>query len=109
MKTTPMRYIFIFSFIYIPIADLLHLSNPIIFFSHATYHVMRDHPKHGQNIMGGMFGSRVNATLINTQHLKVLQTILHESTAEWKWGIDQQLLKKYLWPLVETDVVAHES
>ena len=71
--------------------------------------MMRDHPKHPNVIMGGMFGSRVNATIITTNHLKIFQTILNESKGNWRKGTDQKLLQEHLWPVARTDLVAHDS
>ena len=78
-------------------------------FSTATYHVMRDHPEHRAQIPGGMFGTRVNASLIKYSHFQILQRILQAANVTWYKGQDQSLLNRFLWPICKHDLIAHDS
>ena len=69
---------------------------------------MRDNPAHNTAVLGGMFGTRVNATLIASSHLKILRAMLKKSKGKSK-GWDQSLLRKHFWPVAELDLVAHDS
>ncbi len=78
---------------------------------------MRDHPEHGAVILAGMFGMRrkqnsssTNLTAMNN----VLHTMLNYSKGKnRKKGIDQALLKIFLWPYFLAppvwDAVTHDS
>ncbi len=71
--------------------------------SQATYHAMRDHPKHAAPILAGMFGTRMSK-VDKIGHLslmrEILDKMLQESLGQWKdKGLDQDLLRKHLWPL----------
>ena len=60
-------------------------------------------------MLGGMFGTRVNASLITSNHLKILRTILHKAKGKRAKGWDQSLLNKHLWPVAKMDLIAHDS
>jgi hypothetical protein len=67
------------------------------------FHVVRDHPWHGTEIMGGIWGAV--GGLIKPE---MLQPFI-SSTAEIRFYEDQFFLKKYVWPHVRAHALTHDS
>jgi len=67
------------------------------------FHVLHDHPRHlTHKILGGMWGSiggYLNSSLIDQFPV----------ASKAYYGIDQDWLQKYVWPIVEADAVIHVS
>ncbi len=70
---------------------------------------MRDHKYHGVAVMGGMFGMRLDD--VNAATLKEVFANMVKSSPRRRSGkgYDQTLLSKYLWPVMQGDVVQHDS
>ena len=79
--------------------------------SDATYHVMRDHPLHGVALPAGMFGMR-RLQQEGAEHVRsdLFATMLEKGRRHKGHYLDQELLKKHLWPLMlEGSALAHDS
>ncbi|KAK8729825.1 hypothetical protein OTU49_008343 [Cherax quadricarinatus] len=78
------------------------------------FHVMRDHPSHDVHILGGMWGARWDQRLqYQRENALLLSSIrnemLEDAQGMTKYGEDQQILTKRLWPLMVGRVLAHDS
>nr|XP_045589397.1 uncharacterized protein LOC123751334 isoform X2 [Procambarus clarkii] len=78
--------------------------------SDKTFHVMRDHPFHCVSILGGLWGVRwrqefENSSMITVVKMNMLADSLHQTNR----GYDQNVLGKWLWPLMKGRVLAHDS
>lgn len=70
-------------------------------------HVMRDHPKHGVPVMGGMWCFR--PSLDSTLGRTALTILLHRSRNLRNKKYDQKLLQEILWPHVRDQTLEHDS
>ena len=73
------------------------------------FHVMRDNPQHFTEILGGMWGARMD-----TGHRVVFRRVMGEllegsRELSWRKGLDQELLTKYVWPIVMKFTCVHDS
>ena len=69
--------------------------------SDKDFHIMRDHPQHGTEILAGMWGCRNNILKpLREEFIKFIRTSQH--------GIDQQFLKK-IYPHVVNKSMIHAS
>ena len=66
------------------------------------FHVMRDHPYHRTEILGGMWGSRNNIL-----HDKISRKIWNYQKTD-KYQVDQNFLREEIWPLVRDNVCTHD-
>ncbi len=69
--------------------------------SDKLFHVMRDHPEHNTEILGGMWGARK----------PILQDINHLMKAYNKgdfWQVDQNFLREVVWPRISYTVCVHD-
>nr|XP_045587714.1 uncharacterized protein LOC123749642 [Procambarus clarkii] len=78
------------------------------------FHVMRDHPSHDAQILGGMWGARWDLGSDPRPHtahaLAALRdTMLREARGQTQRGQDQKILGKWLWPVMVGRMVAHDS
>ena len=65
------------------------------------FHVMRDHPEHNTEILGGMWGARK----------PILQDIVHLIKSYDKgdfWQVDQNFLRQIVWPRVAYTTFTHD-
>ncbi|XP_043215369.1 uncharacterized protein LOC122378412 [Amphibalanus amphitrite] len=76
--------------------------------SNKTFHVMRDHPWHGTEILAGMWGGW---NRYNDKYRPLRQKMLETGKLNEAKSWDQSQLKTILWPvLVRTgDVISHDS
>jgi hypothetical protein len=66
-------------------------------------HIMRDHPCHGNYpMLAGMFG-------IKGGTIKNVNSLLSLMTEEEHYNFDQLFLAKYIYPLIEEDVLKHDE
>ncbi|XP_015785311.1 uncharacterized protein LOC107362707 isoform X2 [Tetranychus urticae] len=72
------------------------------------FHVMRDHPQHAIEILGGMWGSLVNPTVLNITQLYGRALKAGYSALDGR-GPDQGFLQKYVWPIAKTIMTCHAS
>ena len=64
--------------------------------SEEPFHVMRDNPHHGTEILGGMWGARMD-TGHRDQFRAVMGELLEAARGlSWRKGLDQSLLTKYV-------------
>ena len=78
--------------------------------SNQTFHIMRDHPHHKTEILGGEWGTKLNLTRQNwaqTWQKAFNDPLLY--SARNHYGADQNLLTKYVWPWVKNQAVSHDS
>jgi hypothetical protein len=69
--------------------------------SDKLFHVMRDHPDHNTEILGGMWGARK----------PILQDMLHLMQSYKKgdfWQVDQNFLREVIWPRVAYTTFTHD-
>ena len=65
------------------------------------FHVMRDHPEHNTEILGGMWGAR-KPILQDMEHL------LASYNKENFWQVDQNFLREVIWPRVAYTTCTHD-
>jgi protein O-GlcNAc transferase len=63
-----------------------------------AFHIMRDHPAHGTEILGGMWGVKCNV-------LANMKDMIHKSDLE----VDQNFLRNEIYPLVKNDCCVHDE
>ena len=77
-----------------------------------TLHSMRDHPKHGIEILEGMWCYCLTNSLIRASHnieVMLKNAEKRSSTSEVTKQDDQNMLCKYLQPELKNDVIQHDS
>jgi hypothetical protein len=70
--------------------------------SDKNFHIMRDHPLHTTEILGGMWGCRNGI-------LKGIKKTIDEYTKGDFWQVDQNFLKEKIYPMVINDSFIHDS
>lgn len=69
--------------------------------SDKLFHVMRDHPEHNTEILGGMWGAKK----------PILQDMIHLMKSYKKgdfWQVDQNFLREVIWPRVAYTTFTHD-
>jgi len=66
------------------------------------FHIMRDHPWHGSQMLGGMWGARSGA-------LPEFNELMAQWNQEDRWQTDQDFLNKEIYPRVVNDTRVHAS
>ena len=72
--------------------------------SEKPFHAMRDHPQHGTEILGGLWGAK-KGLIKNMRYLM----------DNWNWhfrsskGDDQIFLREIIWPLCKDQSLVHDS
>lgn len=69
--------------------------------SNKGFHIMRDHPYHKTEILGGMFGIKKNT--INN-----LADLLDNYSKQDYWQVDQDFLRHSIYPLIYNNTVVHD-
>lgn len=69
--------------------------------SDKDFHIIRDHPKHTDKILAGMFGCR------NGAFNKYKETMLDFLKQKLDWGCDQYFLGKYIYPNIVDNSFIH--
>lgn len=67
-----------------------------------SFHIMRDHPWHGSQILGGMFGMKHGC-------LPEFGSLLNAWNAEDRWQTDQDFLNTDIYPRVVQNAMIHAS
>jgi len=70
--------------------------------SDKDFHIMRDHPQHGTQILAGMWGCRNG----------ILKGITQPANSYNKGNLkqaDQNFLRKHIWPKISNNVVSHDE
>ena len=70
--------------------------------SNKDFHIMRDHPYHNTEILGGMWGMRNGI-------LKNIKELIENYTKGAFWQVDQNFLKEKIYPLVVNNNFTHDS
>ena len=70
--------------------------------SDKSFHVMRDHPAHATEILGGMWGAKHGV-------LRVMSELIHKYSKGEFWQVDQNFLREKIWPLVMDDCFVHDE
>jgi hypothetical protein len=70
--------------------------------SDKDFHIMRDHPYHATEILGGMWGVR-------GQILSNMKQLIHEYTKGDFWQVDQNFLKEKIYPVIMRDMYIHDE
>ena len=70
--------------------------------SDKDFHIMRDHPYHNTEILGGMWGMRNGI-------LKNIKELIENYTKGDFWQVDQNFLKDIIYPLVVNNSFTHDS
>ena len=70
--------------------------------SNKDFHIMRDHPYHTTEILGGMWGCR-NGILSN------IKNIINEYNKGNFWQVDQNFLKEKIYPIIKNNSFVHDS
>jgi hypothetical protein len=70
--------------------------------SDKDFHIMRDHPHHKTEILGGMWGCR-NGLLNNISQL------INEYNEGDFWQVDQNFLREQVYPIVKNNSFVHDS
>lgn len=65
------------------------------------FHIMRDHPAHNTEILGGMWGARKPI-------LQDMKQLIDGYVKQSYWQIDQQFLRNVVWPRVVNDSCVHD-
>lgn len=65
-------------------------------------HIMHDHPYHAVPMLGGMWGYKQGA-------IPGFHDLLAGWNAEDRWQTDQEFLAQRIWPLIQHDVMNHDS
>lgn len=70
--------------------------------SDKSFHIMRDHPWHGTQILGGMWGVRGDI-------LKDMKPMIDEYSKGNFWQVDQNFLKEKVYNIIKNDCFVHDS
>ena len=74
--------------------------------SNYTYHVIRDHPSHGGNMLGGLWGAKVAD--ISTKDVLMWKRFLYTDVGAG-WGPDQKLLSDTIYGHIKGNLIQHDS
>lgn len=77
--------------------------------SNYSVHVMRDHPDHGTDILGGMFGLRQSTPQQKEQNSKDFDAMVDLLRERWQKGSDQSALSYVISPRASKDSLIHDS
>lgn len=66
------------------------------------FHIMRDHPAHGTEILGGMWGSKKGT-------IKNIKLLINEYIKGNFWQVDQNFLREKIYPIVRLDSMVHDE
>ena len=70
--------------------------------SYKSFHIMRDHPWHGTQILGGMWG-------VKYPKLKRMKEMIEEYKKGNFWQVDQNFLKEKIYSLIVNDCMSHDE
>lgn len=70
--------------------------------SNKNFHIMRDHPYHRTEILGGMWGCRHGI-------LKNIKKLIEDYNKGDFWQVDQNFLREKIYPLVVNQSIIHDS
>jgi len=70
--------------------------------SDKDFHIMRDHPSHDTNIMGGLWGARGDV-------VRNINDLISDWDVVSAYQNDQTFLKRMVWPQIEHNAMIHDS
>ena len=70
--------------------------------SNFGFHIMRDHPHHATEILGGMWGSKKG--VINN-----IKNLIDEYVKGDFWQVDQNFLRQHIYPNVKNNSLVHDE
>jgi len=70
--------------------------------SDKSFHIMRDHPCHQTQILGGMWG-------VKNPKLSNIKTLIDNYTKGNFWQVDQNFLREVIYPLIVDDCFVHDQ
>ena len=73
--------------------------------SDKDFHIMRDHPYHATEILGGMWGAKNGI-------LKGIKEMIHsydKGEFDNKWQVDQNFLREVIYPIVKDKSMVHDE
>ena len=70
--------------------------------SYFSFSIMRDHPYHTAEILGGMWG-------VKFPKLRKMKKLIEEYTKGNFWQVDQNFLREKIYPLIVNDCVVHDE
>lgn len=70
--------------------------------SDKSFHIMRDHPWHGTEILGGMWGCKGGK-------LNGMKEMIDDYIKGDFWQVDQNFLKEKIYPLIKDDCFVHDE
>jgi len=73
--------------------------------SDKDFHIMRDHPYHATEILGGMWGAR-NGVVKN---IKLWIDNYNKGDFDNRWQVDQNFLKEIVYPKIQDNVMTHDE
>jgi len=71
--------------------------------SNKSFHIIRDHPWHTTEILGGMWGIK------NDGLIKDWKQLIDSFNKENRWQTDQDFLKEVIYPIVKNDCLVHDE
>lgn len=71
--------------------------------SDKLFHIMRDHPYHGEKILGGMFGTK------KIPQISSWTDMINKYVQNGHIGYDQVFLRNFIYPIVVNDSIIHDS
>jgi hypothetical protein len=66
------------------------------------FHIMRDHPAHGTEILGGMWGSKKGV-------IENMKQMIDEYIKGDFWQVDQNFLREKIYPIVKNNYLSHDE
>ena len=70
--------------------------------SNKGFHIMRDHPYHSTEILGGMWGVKCNV-------LTNINELISDYVKGDFWQVDQNFLREKIWPLIKDSSFVHDE
>jgi protein O-GlcNAc transferase len=71
-------------------------------YSNKKFHIMRDHPYHRTEILGGMWGVR-------SHYLGDMNNLINQYVKGNFWQVDQNFLKEVVYPIVKNNCMVHDE
>lgn len=70
--------------------------------SSQSFHIMRDHPWHQTEILGGMWGCKY-------PKLRSMSELVRQYQAGDFWQVDQNFLREVIYPMIKDDALTHDE
>lgn len=79
--------------------------------SKKSFHIMRDHPRHTNQMLGGLWGVKIT----EKERSMALASFYKGATeialwlGKFAYGVDQHFLELYIWPWAKYNAISHDS